>query len=289
MTTSRKLPILLAASTIVLSLFAVAPASAVIPVKQKCFSTGTASETFRHKAGWQTLFKQQAYKVSVKGKVCLSYTMVSKLVRGKIISQPEVSAVSEELTVSHSGYLPEKDGQVATELLPGGGDGLIGWTALADSLPPRDATVGQAAGHLFTRDSDYSGNFAFFTKNSDAWAALAEPGFSCSRGRCRPVKKSLVLKRTHALSIASDSRVFLHAMAHVIRDGGVWQVTKLTYLYWDNGDPCGTDSKSVARCAEEGVKPVTTFKIDNILENHNDAWRSNATFVGIPADLRDRS
>lgn len=282
MTTSRKLPILLAASTVVLSLFAVAPASAASSVKQKCVSTGTTRGTFFSKddsasAPW-------AYNVSVRARVCLSYVMVSKSVRGKTIWQPEVSAASEELTVSHYGYLPEKNGKAATDLLPGGGSSLIHWTALAESLSPR---AGGTPGFVFTRDSNYSANFAFLTGNSDAWGALAEPGFSCSKGKCRPVKKSVVLTRTHALSIASDSRVFLYTDLSVNVGKDVMRA-KRSFLYWDNGDPCGTEFATA--CTAAGVKPVTSFKSQRNYGalDHYEAWSQNATFVGIPASLREK-
>ena len=288
MTTSRKLPILLAASAVVLSLFAVAPASAASSVKQKCVSTGTASETFRLKA--DSASKTQAYKVSVKAKVCLSYTMVSKSVRGKTISQPEVSAVSEELTVSHSGYLPEKNGKAATDLLPRHWG--VGRETKVESVMAWAPSGGGTPGFLFRQYSEMNEDYVYLAGGEDgAWAQLVEAGFSCSRGKCRPVKKSATVKYTQALTIPSNSRVFLSTEVGVTVDVTKFDEAigqyKVSTLYWDNGDPCGTEFATA--CNAAGVKPVTSFKSERSSLGYYEAWRANATFVGIPSSLRDRS
>jgi hypothetical protein len=288
MTTSRKLPILLATSTIVLSMFAVAPAAASSSVKQKCVSPSTASETFRLKASSDSL--TQSYKVSVKAKVCLTYTMVSKLVRGKQISQPEVSVISEEMTVSHSGYLPERDGKAAIDLLPRGAG--VGSLTLVESLTPR-AVSGGTPGFVFTRYSNYHENFVYLGSPSDtAWGQLIESGFSCSRGKCRPVKKSVVLTYTQALTIPSSSRVFLNVSVGVNVGRDIYRppvniqryTAKQSYLYWDNGDPCGTEFASACTA----IKPLTSFKSQDSSLNHFDAWAQTKTFVGIPSSLREK-
>jgi hypothetical protein len=279
MTTSRKLPILLAASTIVLSLLTVAPASASVSVKQKCVSPGTASETFRLQA--DSASAAQSYKISVKTKVCLTYTMVSKLVRGKQISQPEVSAISEEVTVSHSGYIPERNGKAAIDLLPSGAG--TGSLTLVESLTPR-AVSGGTPGFVFTRYSNYNYNHVYLGSPSvTAWGQLSESGFSCSRGKCRPVKKSVVLKYTQALNIPSSSRVFLNASVGVNVGGDIYRA-KQSYLYWDNGDPCGTEFASACTA----IKPLTFFRSQSSSLNHQDAWAQAKTFVGIPSSLREK-
>ncbi len=281
MTTSRKLPILLAASTIVLSLLTVAPASASSSgsVKQKCIGTVIASETFRLKA--DSASATQSYKISVKTKVCLTYTMVSKLVRGKQISQPEVSAISEETTVSHSGYIPERNGKAAIDLLPRGAG--IGSQTLVDSLTPR-AVSGGTPGFVFTRYSNYHEDFLYLAGWAEnGWDQLMEPGFSCSRGKCQPVKKSVVFKYTQALNIPSSSRVFLNVSAGVSIGVDVYRA-KQSYLYWDNGDPCGTEFASACTA----IKPLTSFKSEKSSFEYYEAWESNATFVGIPSSLREK-
>ena len=135
--------------------------------------------------------------------------------------------------------------------------------------------------------SDQHEDFVYLAGGSDvAWSELVESGFSCSRGKCRPVKKSVVLKSTHALTIPSQSRVFLSASVGVNVGNDIMR-SKHSYLYWDNGDPCGTEFASA--CTAAGVKPVTSFKSQRGSLDFYEAWKQNATFVGIPASLRDRS
>jgi hypothetical protein len=260
-------------------MFAVAPAAASSSgsVKQKCVSPGTASETFRLKADPAAL--TLSYKISVKTKVCLTYTMVSKSVRGKQISQPEVSALSEELTVSHSGYLPERSGKAAIDLLPGGAG--VGSRTVVESLTPR-AVSGGTPGFVFTRFA--SGDHVYFGgPGVAAWNQLIESGFSCSRGKCQPVKKSVVFKYTQALNIPSSSRVFLNVNVGVNVGGDIYRA-KQSYLYWDNGDPCGTEFASACTA----IKPLTSFKSQRSSLSSQEAWAQTATFVGIPSSLRDK-
>jgi len=275
---------LLAASAVVLSMFAVAPASASVAdsaasgpksVKRKCVTTGTASETFRLKADPSA--RTLSYRVSVKTRHCLVYTMVSKSVRGKTVSQPEVSSVEEELTVSHSGYLPERNGRAATDLLPGGGSGLVMTTAMVDAVTSFKRDDGK--GFLFYTESARGEKPIYYGGTDDAWGALAEPGFSCSRGKCRPVKRSGVTKSSHAISVLDQSRVFLGTIVRVHASGSDVYQSKGSILYWDNGDPCGVE---FPQCTSS-VKPVTSFKSQR---GSMDDWGKNATFLGIPASLR---
>jgi hypothetical protein len=207
--------------------------------------------------------------------------MVSKLVRGKQISQPEVSAISEETTVSHSGYIPERNGKAAIDLLPRGTG--IGSQTLVDSLMPR-AMSGGTPGFVFTRYSNYNQDFLYLAGWAEnGWDQLIESGFSCSRGKCRPVKKSVVFKYTQALNIPSSSRVFLNVSASVSVGGDIYRA-KQSYLYWDNGDPCGTEFANACTA----IKPLTFFKSQNSSLGWQEAWAQTATFVGIPASLREK-
>jgi hypothetical protein len=273
---------LLAASAIVLSLFASGPASADAPaasgpksVKRKCVSTGTASETYRLKAS--PTATAQAYKVSVKAKYCLVYTMVSKSVRGKSVSQPKVSSVEKELTVSHSGFLPERNGRAATELLP---IGPAYSSATIDYTLPFRRDDGQGQGFLFFTEEWWGVDPIHSQRSYRVWDELLESGFSCSKGKCRPLKRSIIVKGSEPISILEEGRVFIRADVEVY-SGAERSQSKGSLLYWDNGDPCGVD---FPQCMSS-VKPVTSFKSQ---KGSLGDWEKNGTFLGIPASLRAR-
>jgi hypothetical protein len=300
MTTSRKSLLFVAASAVVLSLFASGPASADAPVavgtksdKKKCGTVGPLRHTFRLRNDETS--PTVLYKVSVKIQHCLVYRMESRIYAGgRTLTQPSVKEVRTKATVSHSGYVPEANGKPNMTLLPGNGDIVSDYmnVHIVEWSPSRNLF----GFYLDDPSIVHSGYGQLSVKT--AWEELQRAGFMCPSGaraldgragsarpgKCRPVKKSVSMVDTVAFPTGGarpvgSGRLYMESYLGLLTGDPLQPDRKSdeSLLYWDKGFFC--DPAPEGRCPA-GVRPQNSFK------GESDPDWSAESFAGVPRAAR---
>lgn len=291
MTVTRKALLLLTASGLVCALLPFSPASAnsdkpalpgssSLAEKKKCLSTGTAKATFSLKADETS--KPLRYTVSAVETVCLFYTVEQISAGGKSQNSPVVRRVEMSSKVSHSGYLPQNGNAAAVNLLPYEGRGLV-----SSSLQPFKLDYSNKESKLFSFYDNL--NHSGYGSADSAWDSLLEAGFSCSKGKCRPNKKSATGNAvTHSTSPgdswfyygSSYGRMGVMPNVEINTGAAVMDFQESGGVaYWDFGPACGPEA------CPSGFRAQTSIKTSR--GTYKDWYHQSKTFVGLPASLRE--
>jgi len=223
---------------------------------------------------------------------------VQKVVKGKSVTQARVHGYTGKVRVSHQGYLPAlSDGHA--QLPVSSIDTFAAYAGFYFKVATMDYDPESKT--VLMREEDEP---VWVSGGRNAWKALVDAGFKCYKGRCAPVKRSVVTE--YPALVGENSGSYLDAAGQ--KRGDSWYVAELidssyaadpsgnrwvanlsvrigsapdegigmTVAFWDHGTP---DALKLA-----SVRSQNSFKRERL--GLDEGWCGPGTYLGIPASHR---